>query len=52
LKSLTWSQFVQAVEDKGVKPNDEIWFIDISFPTRVKVLFDGTKGVQITDAAL
>ncbi len=33
-ESMTWGEFKQAVDKAGVKDDEEIWFIDISFPSK------------------
>jgi len=50
---MTWGEFKEAVEKAGIEDNDEIWYIDISFPTiedwekeRMGV-HKGDMGVQI-----
>ena len=31
-ENMTWGKFKKAVKDAGIKDDDEIWYIDISFP--------------------
>jgi hypothetical protein len=31
---MTWQEFKEAIEAAGVKDDDEIWYIDVSFPTK------------------
>lgn len=50
---MTWAEFVKAVEDVGVKPDDEIWYIDIclvgvKLEDGVGVRIDEDMGISIT----
>ena len=39
--TMTWAELKEAIEKAGVKDDDEIWYIDVSFPEQE----DFDKGV-------
>lgn len=36
-KDMTWSEFKKLVEEKGVKDDMTIWYIDVSYPHELEV---------------
>ena len=55
---MTWKQFKEAVDkqlaEKGISENEEIWYIEISFPQeddfdkdRLRVDFDDDCGIAL-----
>ena len=49
--NLTWNEFKdivgQQLIDKGISGDEEIWYIDISFPSEIDVEFDVASGIAI-----
>jgi len=44
---MTWKEFVKAAEEAGVQPEDEIWYIDISFPDEIHVERSGMDPTEL-----
>lgn len=37
---MTWEEFKKHLEEKGVKDDDEIWYIDVSFPIKRDIVVE------------
>ena len=52
-QTMTWAEFKKCVDDAGVKDDDEIWFIDITYPTdkgSLHIFHDENGDLGISDA--
>ena len=45
---MKWKKFMDAVKKAGIKDDDEIWFIDISFDDEISVYKDPHCGWSIS----
>lgn len=53
MHNLTWNEFKEKVEkqldEKGISWDEDIWYIDISFPRNVDVEVDKNSGISISE---
>lgn len=46
---MTWGEFKKAVEEKGARDSDKIWYIDISFPREIELQRYNDTGITVAD---